>query len=116
MNFVITATIVESGYTGIWHVVVNGVTYSSSTNTIVVKVLPGSVEINVWVSSTKYTITPASMYYNYVDSPITLNVVFSNAPTNYVTAIFGNLTFIYLIVVLGIIIAGGIFVYKIRRR
>jgi hypothetical protein len=116
VNFVITATIVESGYTGIWHVVVNGVTYSSSTNTIVVKVLPGSIEINIWVSSTKYTITPASMYYNYVDSPITLNVVFSNAPTNYVTAIFGNLTFIYLIVVLGIIIAGGIFVYKIRRK
>ena len=116
VNFVITATIVESGYTGIWHVIVDGATYSSSTNTIVAKVLPGTLTISVWVSSTSYTITPSVVTYNNVNAPITVNVTFSSAPTNFVGSIFGNLTFVYVIVFIGIVIAGAVFVFKIRRR
>ena len=116
VSFVITATIVESGYSGVWHVIVDGATYSSSTNTIVAKVLPGTLTISVWVSSTSYTITPSVVTYNNVNAPITVNVTFSSAPTNYVSSIFGNLAFVYVIVFFGIVIAGAIFVFKIRRR
>ena len=116
VSFVITATIVESGYTGVWHVIVDGATYSSSTNTIVAKVLPGELTISVWVSSTSYTITPSTVTYNDVNAPITVNVTFSSAPTNFVGSIFGNLTFVYVIVFIGIVIAGAVFVFKIRRR
>ena len=116
VSFVITATIVESGYSGVWHVIVDGATYTSSTNTIVAKVIPGTLTISVWVSSTSYTITPSVVTYNNVNAPITVNVTFSSAPTNYVSSIFGNLTFVYVIVFFGIVIAGAIFVFKIRRR
>ena len=116
VSFVITATIVESGYSGVWHVIVDGVTYTSSTNTIVAKVLPGELTISVWVSSTSYTITPSVVTYNNVNAPITVNVTFSSAPTNFVGSIFGNLTFVYVIVFIGIVIAGAVFVFKIRRR
>ena len=115
VNFIITVTIVESGYTGTWHAIVNGVTYSTTTNTIVAKIAEGYTTITIYATD-KYTVNPASMTYNYINKPTTLNVTITPTPTNYVTAIFGNLTMIYIIVFFGIMIAGAVIVYKIKRR
>ena len=116
VNFVIDVTIVESGYTGEWHAIVNTAEYSSNTNTIVAEVVPGYVSISIWITDTGYTITPAQIVYSNAMLPFTLNVTFSQTPTNYVTSIFGNLTFIYLIVFIGIAIFAAILVVKLRRR
>ena len=116
VDFVIDVTIVESGYTGEWHADVNNVEYSSTTNTIVAEVVPGYVSISIWITDTGYTITPAQTVYSNALAPFTLNVSFSQTPTNYVTAIFGNLTFIYLIVFIGIAIFAAVLVMKLRRR
>ena len=116
VDFVIDVTIVESGYSGEWHADVNNVEYSSTTNTIVAEVVPGYISISIWITDTGYTITPAQTVYSNALAPFTLNVSFSQTPTNYVTAIFGNLTFIYLIVFIGIAIFAAILVMKLRRR
>ena len=114
--FVIDVTIVESGYTGEWHADINNVEYSSTTNTIVAKIVPGYISINVWVSSTDYTITPAQAVYSNALTPFTLNVTFTKTPINYVTAVFGDLTFIYIIIFVGITVFAIALVVKLRRR
>ena len=116
VNFVIDVTIVESGYSGEWHAIVNTAEYSSTTNTIVAEVVPGYISISIWITDTGYTITPAQTVYSNALTPFTLNVTFSQTPTNYVTAIFGNLTFIYVIVFIGILIFAVALVMKLRRR
>ena len=109
-------TIVESGYTGEWHAIVNTAEYSSTTNTIVAEVVPGYITISIWITDTGYTITPAQTVYSNALTPFTLNVTFSQTPTNYVTSIFGNLTFIYVVVFIGILIFAVALVMKLRRR
>ncbi len=116
VDFVIDVTIVESGYTGEWHAIVNTAEYSSTTNTIVAEVVPGYITISIWITDTGYTITPAQTVYSNALTPFTLNVTFSQTPTNYVTAIFGNLTFIYVVVFIGILIFAVALVMKLRRR
>ena len=116
VDFVIDVTIVESGYTGEWHADVNNVEYTSTTNTIVAEVVPGYISISIWITDTGYTITPQSVVYDNILVPFTLNVTFTQTPTNYVTSIFGNLTFIYVIVFIGILIFAAVLVMKLRRR
>ena len=106
----------ESGYTGEWHADINNAEYSSTTNTIVAEIVPGYISINVWVTSTDYTITPAQAVYSNALTPFTLNVTFTKTPINYVTAVFGDLTFIYIIIFVGITVFAIALVVKLRRR
>ena len=96
VQFAILLTFIAQGYTGTWHVSVNGVYYTSSTNTIVAKVSPGQVTYQVQ-GVTGYYISPI---YNQItlSQSQTINVQFTQHTTNYFS-IFSNVEFIAILFV-----------------
>ena len=107
IDYAIYLTFIESGFTGKWSITVDGVLYTSTTNTIVAKVAPGYVSFNVSGKS-GYIINPIIETTN-ISGPTTIDITFSTAPTNYIAAL-GSIYILFIVVLLGIIFMAYLFV------
>ena len=111
IDYGITLTFIETGYTGLWHVTVDGQTYSSSTNTIVAKVSPGQVVFNVWGVS-GYTINPEVVTQTYTSAQ-TIKIAFTVQPPSFENVLIST-PMVILYFVLAIMAMAGVVYWRLK--
>ena len=107
-----TVSFVETGYTGKWSLTYNSNTYSSTTNTIIIKV-PEGVNIVFINGANGYYINPIS-WENSVYSNQTVSVVFTLAPPN-PALIFNSWDALIVLLAIGLPLLGYIVIRTQRR-
>jgi hypothetical protein len=112
VNFAVILTFVESGFTGTWHITVNGKDYSSSTNTIVVLLPPGQYYYQVWGVG-GYTITSITGSGTLTSSR-TFNIQFSQGVATSILTAFYSPWILGLIIIA--IIALAIYYFMAMRK
>ena len=111
IDYGIILTFIESGYNGLWHITINGVTYSSSTNTIVATVSPGQVVFNVWGIS-GYTINPEVVTQSYTSAQ-TIRVAFTVQPASFENVLIST-PMIILYFILAIMTMAGVVYWRLK--
>ena len=111
IDYGILLTFVETGYKGLWHITVNGVSYSSSTNTIVVTVSPGQVIYNVWGVS-GYTISPELVTQTYTSAQ-TIKITFAVQPASFENVLIST-PMIILYFVLAVMTMVGVVYWRLK--
>lgn len=111
IDYGIILTFIESGYNGLWHITINGVTYSSSTNTIVATVSPGQVIFNVWGIS-GYTINPEVVTQSYTSAQ-TIRVAFTVQPASFENILIST-PMVILYFVLAIMTMAGVVYWRLK--
>ena len=111
INYGIILTFIESGYNGLWHITINGVTYSSSTNTIVATVSPGQVVFNVWGIS-GYTISPEVVTQSYTSTQ-TIRVAFTVQPASFENVLIST-PMVILYFILAIMTMAGVVYWRLK--
>ena len=111
IDYGIILTFIESGYNGLWHITINGVTYSSSTNTIVATVSPGQVVFNVWGIS-GYTINPEVVTQSYTSAQ-TIRVAFTVQPASFENILIST-PMVILYFVLAIMTMAGVVYWRLK--
>lgn len=100
IQYAVLVTFTETGYQGSWTISVNGQSYTSTTNTIVVKITPGYFTYYV-TGISGYSISPIHNS-NYYFTPQTIKIAFSKT-TAPIWSIFVQPDIIALIVIVGVI-------------
>ena len=111
IDYGILLTFVETGYKGLWHITVNGKTYSSSTNTIVVTVSPGQTIFNVWGVS-GYTINPEVVTQSYTSAQ-TIKIAFTVQPPSFENVLIST-PMVILYFVLAIMTMAGVVYWRLK--
>ena len=111
IDYGIILTFIESGYNGLWHITINGVTYSSSTNTIVATVSPGQVIFNVWGIS-GYTINPEVVTQSYTSAQ-TIRVAFTVQPASFENILIST-PMVILYFILAIMTMAGVVYWRLK--
>jgi hypothetical protein len=111
IDYGIILTFIESGYNGLWHITINGVTYSSSTNTIVATVSPGQVVFNVWGAS-GYTINPEVVTQSYTSAQ-TIRVTFTVQPASFENVLIST-PMVILYFILAIMTMAGVVYWRLK--
>lgn len=100
IQYAVLVTFTETGYQGSWTISVNGQSYTSTTNTIVVKITPGYFTYYV-TGISGYSISPIHNS-NYYFTPQTIKIAFGKT-TAPIWSIFVQPDIIALIVIVGVI-------------
>jgi hypothetical protein len=111
IDYGIILTFIETGYKGLWHITINGVSYSSSTNTIVVTVSPGQVIYNVWGVS-GYTINPEMVTQTYTSAQ-TIKITFAVQPASFENVLIST-PMIILYFVLAVMTMVGVVYWRLK--
>ena len=111
IDYGIVLTFIESGYKGLWHITINGNTYSSSTNTIVVTVSPGQTTFNVWGVS-GYTINPEVSTQSYTSGQ-TIRITFTVQPASFENVLIST-PMVILYFVLAIMTMAGVVYWRLK--
>ena len=111
VDYGIILTFIETGYNGLWHITINGVSYSSSTNTIVVTVSPGQVIYNVWGVS-GYTISPELVTQTYTSAQ-TIKITFAVQPASFENVLIST-PMIILYFVLAVMTMVGVVYWRLK--
>jgi hypothetical protein len=108
IDYAVLVTFIESGYTGTWQVNVNGVEYSTTTNTIVVAITPGYFSYQI-TGVSGYTISPITSN-TYYYTPQTIKIAFTQTQAP-IWSIFMNPEIIAILLIAGVV-AGMWIVFK----
>ena len=111
IDYGIVLTFIETGYNGIWHITIDGKTYSSSTNTIVATVSPGQVVFNVWGVS-GYTINPEVVTQTYTSAQ-TIKIAFTVQPASFENVLIST-PMVILYFVLAIMAMAGVVYWRLK--
>ena len=111
IDYGIVLTFIETGYNGVWHITIDGVTYSSSTNTIVATVVPGLTQFNVWGVS-GYTINPEVITQTYTSAQ-TIRIAFTVQPASFENVLIST-PMVILYFVLAIISMVGVVYWRLK--
>ena len=111
IDYGIILTFIETGYKGLWHITINGVSYSSSTNTIVVTVSPGQVIYNVW-GVPGYTISPELVTQTYTSAQ-TIKITFAVQPASFENVLIST-PMIILYFVLAVMTMVGVVYWRLK--
>lgn len=96
-----------------WSLTMNNQVYSSTTNTIVLTVLPGTIYVSM-IGIDGYYINPIA-WNNFIARNQTVNVTFSPAPTN-PGALFDTWDALILLLVVGVPLLSYIVIRTMRKR